>query len=161
MWKTKLKLCYDAFMEKLRLSKKTYLWALGYFLLTTLCKWRLSPDLTILLYYAGGLIGLHLLEITETMMKLEKSPFRTVFFQVILVILTFFVVSSSASRLGSGVVLFFSLRLLYLQIEAFKNQTFGLWFPVAYSQLTKTNHRYYLYFISFIFALETVLFIFL
>lgn len=144
---------------KFRLTNELYLWALLYFVATTLLHWRLTPDLTILLYLTGAVIGLHLLEVMEKVFGGPGSPFRSVLCQATLTVMTLFVVTSSGSRLGAGVVLFLNLRYWYLQYNEFRQKkTLVSWFGQN-TPLTEKNQQMYLYILTAIFLLETILFI--
>lgn len=146
-------------MMKFRLSTEVYLWALIYFAATTLFHWRLTPDLTILFYLIGAIIGLHLIELMERIFGGSSSPFRNVLFQAVLTVLTLFVVTSSGSRLGAGVVLFLNLRYWYLQYKEFyQKKTLVSWFGQN-TPLTEKNQQTYLMILTAIFILETFLFI--
>lgn len=145
-------------MQRYILSKKLYLTAGVYFLLTTILHWRLHPDLGIILYLVGAFIGLHLLEAMETAVGMTPSPFRTVFSQVLLWILLFFILTSSALPLGKGVALFLNGRLAILQIQAQRTNTLDSWFRQSVTP-TATNIRIYNYLIYTVFIVASLLFV--
>lgn len=147
-------------MQKYILPINLYLWSIAYFLLTVLLRWQLHPDLTILLYLLGSLIGLHLLEVLEVIFGETDSPFRTVFTQAVLTFVTFFVITSSGSQLGSGVVLFMNLRFFYLQFEEYsRTKSLTSWFGKMTLPLPEKNTRIYLYLLVGAMVFETLIFI--
>lgn len=109
-------------MQKYILENKVYAYSVGFFLVTTLLRWRLSPDLGIILYWVGALVGLHLLEFLETAVKMSPSPFRSILSQAIIAVLTVFVLTSSSNPLGKGLVLLLNLRYLLLQQREMKEK---------------------------------------
>lgn len=147
-------------MGKLRLSNQEYIWALFFFLVTTVLHWQLHPDITILFYYFGAVIGLHLLEIAEAIFKAPISPFRTVLMQLVVIIVSLFVITSSASRLGAGVVLFLNWRYFYLQHSQYLTQhNLASWFGnIKTSDMIRTE-KSYLILICTALIVETVLFV--
>lgn len=147
-------------MDRFRLSNKTYLWSLGYFIVVVILRWRVQPDISILFFYIGGLIGLHLLEIAEAIFVSPIAIFRTVLMQAVLTLLTLFVVTSSASRLGSGIVLFFSLRYILLQhADIVEGRSLASWFKGINISFSPSWERKYLYLVTSLLTLETILFI--
>lgn len=134
-------------MNKFLLSKPLYFQALGYWLVTTLLHWRLSPTLDIALYFVGAVIGLHLLDAIEHAVNMQPSPFRTVMGQIIVWLGSLFVMTSSAAMLGKGVVLFLNLRLFLAQ---YKNNTAELWqswFQLPIIKVTPQTARTYIWFL--------------
>lgn len=144
-------------MKRFVLESELYLWGVIYTSLTVLLHWRLHFDATIIFYILGVAIGLHLLEIIESFLSLTQSPFRTILAQCIVIVMTFFVLTSSRFPLGKGVVLGLNLHYLFLQMRELKiNKTLEKWFtgvniPVKYST--------YLNIVYLVFLLETLLFI--
>lgn len=144
-------------MRQVLQSRQIYLYSLIYFVIAALGHWGLSPALGILVFSIGGIIGLHLLDATELALDIKPSPFRNILTQLILVILGFFVVTSSQTNLGNGVVLFLLLRLLLEQWIRFnKDRNLSSWLP----QMPVEQHKTYLLFISFLFVITTLLFMF-
>lgn len=90
--------------------------ALIYLALTALLKWQLQFSANFIWYLIGGVIGICFLDAAEVFFNLAPSPFRTTIFNWCFAIVSFFVVTSSGSFLGSGLVLSIFLNLLLWQI---------------------------------------------
>lgn len=77
---------------------------------------RLRFDTTFLFFWIGGLLGTEFLPLAENIfqhdLKLSKPVFHTLIFQAILVVLSFYVLSSSESLFGIGFVMVMNLQLL-------------------------------------------------
>ncbi len=144
-------------MSKWRLANDLYLWAIIYFGVTTILKWGLAPQLQILLYLTGAVIGLYLLDILEKLFKTPITVLKTVYTQAILTVATVFVLTSSGSLLGSGVVLFINMRYWYLQYRQWvETKSLASWFTAVPQQATQRN---YLYAVGIVFGIETLLFV--
>lgn len=83
-------------------------------------KWQIRPPVWALSYLVGGLLGVYFLDIAEVFFNLTPSPFRTMTFQALFVLVSFFVVTSSGSLLASGLVLSIYLTLILRQIFDWK-----------------------------------------
>jgi hypothetical protein len=71
--------------------------------------------------------------------------FHTVWFQLIFLLFTFFVVTSSGNIFGWGIVLAFSLHLFIDQVvELVENKNFDSWFEGIPYQLDKLQKKFYL-----------------
>ena len=77
-----------------------------------LLKWQIQPPVWALSYLFGGLLGVYFLDIAEVFFSLTPSPFRTMTFQVLFVLVSIFIVSSSGSFLATGLVLSMYLTML-------------------------------------------------
>lgn len=143
-------------MKRYVLPKELYLWILSYLLLTIVLHWRLMPDIGIFIYGIGALVGAHLLPFIEATVNMTPSPLRNLVSYIILTILTFFVLTSSALPLGKGVVLFLNLHFMHLMYTEYKSgQRLGTWLQGVPDQ----NHRTYLWVFWGIFIVESLLFI--
>src|SRR3989344_4517909 len=87
-----------------------------YALVLSLVKWRLQFNFDILYFLGGSIIGLFLLDTIEAFLGGKQSVFRTVFFEGVLAVAGFFVITSSGSLVGSGVTLTFFLRFAIEQV---------------------------------------------
>lgn len=112
---------------------QTYLWAGIYFSATALLHFRFKIDIQWLLYLTGAIIGLHLLEYVDYLVKQSPSPFRTVHAYIAVSIVTLFVLTSSRTSLGAGVVLFLNLYF-YLSVrqEFLEKGTLVSWFRLPF-----------------------------
>jgi len=152
-----------------KLAAYEYLLAGAYLVVTSIVKWRLSPDLWILFYFAGGMIGLHLLDLLEQFLSKQPSmnavplrthsPLRSAFMQLLLVPLTFFVVTSTNSLIGAGTVLMLNFHFLYLQHEE-KQQGGSLtgWLRNLFDPVDSKTTNWYLYGVTGIFLIESIIF---
>lgn len=113
--------------------------SLAYLIGVGLLKWQIQPPVWALAYLGGGLLGVYFLDIAEVFFNLTPSPFRTVVFQALFVLVSFFVVTSSGSFLATGLVLSIYLTMLLRLVFEWKK-------PVVLIGIT-------------IFLLETALFI--
>jgi hypothetical protein len=75
-------------------------------------KWQIHPPIWALAYLGGGLLGVYFLDIAEVFFSLTPSPFRTITFQALFVLVSFFVITSSGSLLATGLVLSMYLTML-------------------------------------------------
>lgn len=89
----------------------------------------MSPSLDAALFIFGGVIGIYFLDAAELFFALNPSPFRSVVFQALFAVVAFFVVTSSTSMIGSGLVLSLFLQMMLWQV--------GEW------RLTGNLHRWY------------------
>ena len=81
--------------------------------------WRLN----LLWFWLGGMAGTLLPDLERFLYRepfsvdSQKLPFRNVIFQVVLLVACFYVITSSASFLGKGLVMAMFLRLLKAEID--------------------------------------------
>lgn len=81
-----------------------------------LLKWGIHPVVNTLWFLLGGAIGVYFLDGAELFFQLNPSPFRSVLFLVLFVVVSFFIVTSSGSTLASGLVLSLYLQMVLWQI---------------------------------------------
>ena len=84
--------------------------------------------------------------LAETRSERKELIFHTTFFQLIFILLTFFVITSSGSAFGRGLVLAFSLHLLIDQVVDLR-QTGGIsnWFYNSPLKIPEGRTRLYLW----------------
>jgi hypothetical protein len=146
--------------RKLILTKDAYISGTLYFLLTVLLHWRTKPDLGILFYLVGSIIGMHMLEFVENSFKFEANTFRSALMQIVLIPLSLFVITSSGNPISKGIVLLLNLRLFELQrIEYAKTGNLTNWFG-SNADMNSHTYKIYLYLIGGMLGLETLVFIF-
>ncbi len=153
-------------MRFIKLENILYIWALNYFALSALLHWRLHPDLGLLFYFIGSVIGLHLLSALEYFILSTanssiptKSPLKSIVLQLLLIPVTLFILTSTGSRLGAGIVLQLNLEFLFWQWNTFKKQgTLANWWNGTLTISVK-QQQYYLYALAAVFLLETSLFV--
>lgn len=82
--------------------------------------------------------------LAETRSERTKLIFHTATFQIIFMILTFFVITSSGSLLGRGLVLSFSLHLLIDQVvDLSETGNFDIWFKDLPIEFGLRNQKIY------------------
>lgn len=114
------------------LKRKSRLYLVSAALFTAsliLIKWNLHPDWSILGFVLGSVVGVYFLDFAEHFFKLNPSPFRSIIFQTLFLVVAFFIITSAGSFLASGLVLNFYLQLVLLEV--------GEW------QLTGNVHNWY------------------
>jgi hypothetical protein len=145
------------------LKKKPLLFLVSTFLylaLVALLKWNIHPGINTALFVVGGIIGIYFLDAAEVFFHLTPSPFRTIVFFVLFVIVSLFVVTSSASFLAGGLVLSIFLSILFWQLGEWSilknlNQWYRMWAdPIA------PKVQWWIMVVSWgVFILETIIFL--
>jgi hypothetical protein len=103
-----------------------------YLITTSLLKWRLRPPVEALWYLAGGGIGMYFLDVSEEFFHLVPSPFRTMVFFSLFVLVSFFVTTSSGNILASGLVFSVYICLLTSLVgEFFHRGNIQSWFRMT------------------------------
>ncbi|HLE48938.1 MAG TPA: hypothetical protein VI819_02830 [Patescibacteria group bacterium] len=98
-------------------------------------------------------------DVAKDLTQFEKLIFHTAYFQVIFLVLTFFVVSSSGSLFGKGLVYAASLKLLLEQIWEFrKNKNLSYWFSEMNLELSSDQTKAYLLSVGFALLLFILMF---
>lgn len=134
--------------------------SLIYFVIVGLLKWRLMPQPTTLYFFTGAAIGIYFLEIAEELFHLEPSPFRSIVFGVGLVIVSLFVITSTASMLGAGLVLSLSLSLILWQWHEWqKAGNLNSWYIMISSPVTFDLQRLIFAGFTVLLLIETFLFL--
>lgn len=87
----------------------------------------------------GGTVSL----LTDTKEERKTLVFHTILFQVIFLILTFLVLTSSGSLFGTGLVLAFSLHFLVDQIIDIRENSWSRWLHQIPFPLEKDQFRFY------------------
>lgn len=123
-------------------------------------KWGGTWPLEAGLYFIGALIGVYFLDAAEVFFRLTPSPFRSMVFMAPFAVVSFFVVTSSGSLVGSGLVLSLYLSLLLRQIgELQLTGNLASWYRMVSGAPTLTQQRWILVALAAIFFGETYLFI--
>ena len=131
-----------------------------YTLVISLVKWRLQFDFNILFFLGGSVIGLFLLDTIEVFFGGKQSVFRTVFFEGTLSVVGFFVITSSGSLVGSGVMLAFFLRFVLEQMTEFQATGIGHWITTSNIATSRLREEILVIVTATIFVLLTLLFLF-
>ena len=95
--------------------------------------------------------------VKETQTQRDRLIIHTAYFQAVFMLLTFYILSSSGSLFGRGLVYGFSLRLLIEQLFEFMEfQSIGRWFTGLPIQMDLHRTKVFLYangFLLFIFSM--------
>lgn len=134
--------------------------SLAYLFGAAFLKWQIHPPLNALWFLVGGLLGVYFLDAAEEFVALSPSPFRSVVFTVLFVIVSFFVVTSSGSLLASGLVLSLYLSLLVWQIGEWQvNKNLSTWYRMVAGPVSVSTQRVVLVVCIIVFFIESYLFI--
>lgn len=134
--------------------------SLVYLLLIGFLKWQVRPPVFAVWFLVGGVIGVYFLDAAERFVALTPSPFRSIVFLALFVIVSFFVVTSSGSLLASGLVLSLYLSLLLWQLgewEVAKN--LSSWYRMVAGPVSVSVQQWVLVIFIIIFLIETYLFL--
>lgn len=146
-------------MSQFLLSPKLYFFSLIYFLLSSVLHWKLSPDLTIVFYGLGAVVGLHIITILEQLLKTKVLKNAVV--QMLLYVVTFFILTSSPNIFGKGVVLFLNFFFWFCQWQEFKShKSLDTWFTILNAKPTLQFTQKYIWLIHIMLGVQTALFIF-
>lgn len=125
-----------------------------------LLKWRIHPDLNTLWFLVGGVIGVYFLDGAELFFQLAPSPFRSILFFALFVLVSFFIVTSSGSTLASGLVLSLYLQLVLWQIGQWRIEgSLASWYNVMAVSVLPNVQLTILILSCAVLVLETYLFI--
>lgn len=131
-----------------------------YLLLLVLLKWLTNPSLDALWFFLGGAIGIYFLDAAEIFFGLQPSPFRSIVFGALFAIVAFFVVTSSASMVGIGLVLSLYLQMLLWQVGEWRvNKNLDSWYRMVAGPVSASTQRTILIVSFVIFFVETILFV--
>ncbi len=134
--------------------------SIGYALGVGVMKWGIAWPPQAFLYVAGAIIGVYFLDAAEVFFALTPSPFRSIVFMAVFAVVSFFVVTSSGSFVGSGVVLSLYLSLLLWQIgELQRRGNLNSWYRMVAGVPSCTQQKWILFLVATIFVLESYLFI--
>lgn len=97
--------------------------------------------------------------INQTASERQKLIIHTAYFQVVFLVLTFFILTSSSSLFGRGLVYGFSLALFVTQVFYFRsNGNLDRWFSEMKITLDANKTKLYLYAVGFVvFILSIIL----
>ena len=126
----------------------------------SLVKWRLQFAFDTVYFLGGSIIGMLLLDTIEAFLGGKQSVFRTIFFESILAIAGFFVITSSGSLVGSGVMLAFFLRFVIEQVTEFQVAGIGHWITASNIATSKLREELLFILTTSIFVLLSLLFLF-
>ncbi len=130
-----------------------------YLLLVGVLKWGVQVNVTVLSYAAGGILGIFFLDAAEVFFNLQPSPFRTIIFAAGLALISFFVVTSTGSILGIGLVLSIYLSLLLVQVAELQTRgNLNSWLWMVHVPVSERSQKLLFGIFLLIFVLETYIF---
>ncbi|MFH0864355.1 MAG: hypothetical protein V1858_04710 [Candidatus Gottesmanbacteria bacterium] len=167
---------------KLKTDRQLFISTIIYLLLLIFMRWRFHPTLDIFFFLAGGIFGIQFLDLAEVIFKdlsvkavpssippaepasiigtQEKSSFRNVLCQVVFVPLSLFMITSSGSLFGTGLVLSVFLSMLYWQWQEYSTSgKIASWFWVIKTEIDQKTQQIYLAIMGGIFILLSLLFV--
>jgi len=152
-------------MDKIReiILKKPPLFlivSLVYLTLIAFLKWGIHPTVDVIYYAAGAILGIFFLDIAEVFFNLAPSPFRSIVFAVGFAVVSFFVVSSSDSLLGKGLVLSLNLTLVLWQVGEWQLRgNLMSWYRMVEGVVSVQIQQWMLIGFIVLFLFETYLFV--
>lgn len=134
--------------------------SVGFALGVGILKWKVTWPPQAFLYFGGAVLGVYFLDAAEVFFALTPSPFRSIVFMAGFAVVSFFVVTSSGSMLGAGLVLSLYLSLLLWQIgELHINGNLASWYGMVAGVPTVVQQKWILVGLVAVFLVETYLFI--
>lgn len=149
-----------------------------YLIFLIIFHWGLKLKLEILLFLAGGILGVYFLDLAELLFKIsplgvnlqaepsgrgprgEPSPFKNVLFQTIFVPFSLFVLTSSGSLFGAGLVLSIFLAMLLKQWQELRLEgNINNWFWIVKKDFPLKTQQLYFAVMSGIFIFLSLLFV--
>lgn len=132
------------------------IYSLVYLVFVGLGIWLVSPSWDSVWFVGGGLVGIYLLDIAEIFFALSPSPFRSIVFLALFVVVGFFVVSSGGSAFASGLVLSLYLQLLFWQIGQWRLQgSLDSWYRLVAGTVSASTQRVILIGFGLLFCMLT------
>lgn len=133
---------------------------LVYLLAVGMLKWHLVPPVDSLWFLGGGILGIFFLDAAEVFFNIRPSPFRSIIFVALFALVSFFVVSSSASFLARGMILTLYITLLLLQIDEYRKcGNLESWYKMVSGAVSLGTQQLFLVAFGFVFFVETYMFI--
>lgn len=131
-----------------------------YLLIIVLLHWRLKISFDIVYFVAGGIIGVYFLDLADMVFKINPSPYRNVFFQAAFVLMALFVLTSSGSLFGAGLVfaIYFSM-IMSQALELREKGNLNGWFSLIKKEIPLNGQKIYLTMVFLIFLLLNLLFV--
>jgi hypothetical protein len=132
----------------------------SYLLFLTILRWKTNLDWRILFFLGGGILGVYFLDLADILFKISPSPFKNVLFQAIFVPFSLFVLTSSGSLFGAGLIFSIFLSMLFGQWQEFgKSGNISNWFWIVKVDFPPKTQQIYFAVMSGIFIFLSLLFI--
>jgi len=153
--------------NNLRVDRQLLVLTLIYLIIVSAFHWSLHPTLEIPFFLSGGLLGVVFLDLVEAVFRTsplgstdEHPPFKNVLVQVVFVPFSFFVMTSSCSLFGVGLVLSMFLVMLYRQtLELKERGNLDSWFWVIKTEVSLKTQQIYWAVMAGIFVFLSLLFV--
>ena len=151
----------DKVRELIRNKPRIYLYAsIVYLLIVILLKWVRHPSPDAVWFLIGGGIGMFFLEAAEIFFALRPSPFRSIVFGVLFSVVSFFVVTSSESPVGIGLVLSLYFQMILWQVGEWRIRgNLDSWYRMVTDVVSPATQRTVSIVFACVFLTETILFI--
>lgn len=146
--------------EEIKKKKKELVVTLIYLLIIVLLHWKFRPDLQSLFFLGGGVLGVYFLSLADLIFKISPSPYRNVFFQAAFAVMALFVLTSSGSLFGNGLVLAVYLSMIMDQTSELKGKgNLNGWFSLIKKEIKPAAQMTYFCVINIVFILLNLLFV--
>lgn len=133
---------------------------LAYLTLIAFLKWGIPPSTDAIYFAIGGVVGIFFLDIAEVFFNLTPSPFRTIVFVAGFAVISFFVISSTDSLLGKGLVLSLYLTLLLWQLGEWQVRgNLESWYRMVAGSVRVATQQWITFGFLVLFLVETYLFV--
>lgn len=131
-----------------------------YFFVVILSKWQLSLPLGALLFFLGGLLGIYLLDIAETLFNVSPSPFRTTLFVMGLCIVGIYTITSTREMIATGIVLGLTVSIFLYQVSEWRiRKNLDSWYKMFFASQSLRVQQLGLVLLGIVLLAETILFI--
>jgi hypothetical protein len=131
-----------------------------YFLVLIFLKWKFALPIDALWFFLGAVIGIFLLDFAEEFSHVEPSPFRTIIFGAGLLIVGFYIVSSTSETIAKGLILSLSLTLFLFQYGEWKvKKNLVSWYVMLFGMVPETTQKIGLVAFALIVFFESLLFL--
>jgi len=131
-----------------------------YIIVLAVLKWKLSPDIGALLYLIGGVLGIYFLDFAEFIFNVKPSPFRSIVFLGLYLLVSFFVVSSSGNMFAIGIVLSMFLQLIFLQVIEWNSVgNLDSWYGMMDNVASRNGQIAGVFITTLVLIIESVIFI--
>ncbi|MBI4066546.1 hypothetical protein HY411_02410 [Candidatus Gottesmanbacteria bacterium] len=151
----------DKVMEIIRKKPLMFLVvSVAYALGVGILKWKIVWPPQAFLYFGGAILGVYFLDAAELFFRLTPSPFRSIVFMAAYTLVSFFIVTSSGSFVGSGLVLSLYLSLILWQVGELQIVgNLNSWYRMVAGPVNVSVQRWILFVFIVFFLIETFLFI--
>ncbi len=123
-------------------------------------KWGIAWPPQAFLYFVGAILGVYFLDGAEVFFNLKPSPFRSVVFVTAFIVVSLFMITSSGSFVGMGLVLSLYLSLILWQLGEMQIVgNLNNWYRMVAGPVSLNVQRWTLFVFVAFFVLETFLFI--